>query len=202
MPFTQSPKVSSDISQRPQSKTWKCDFDTPGVWIDNSGIWGVWPINVVKNISSIRKLCHKVRTPAKTFFTHGIKMIKNRLKMPNFAGASTLRSSLYRSLLRSKQERKWHMQLFSTQRLVSNDLTKWLNNYDVQNGRVAKHRVYWKEHYQFLFEDTSLSNSRWTLRDLVAVLRDQAFAWERPGHWYANSHQRGNIRKTLFTETR
>ena len=51
---------------------------------------GVWPINVVKNISSIRKLCHKVRTPAKTFCTHGIKMIKNRLKMPNFAGAGTL----------------------------------------------------------------------------------------------------------------
>ena len=90
MPFTQSPKVLTDISHRPQSKTWKCDFDTPGVWIDNSRIWGVWPINVVKNISSIRELCHKVRTPAKTFFTHGIKMIKNRLKMPNFAGASTL----------------------------------------------------------------------------------------------------------------
>ena len=51
-------------------------------------------MNVVKNISSIRKLCHKVRTPAKTFFTHGIKMIKNRLKMPNFAGASTLSATV------------------------------------------------------------------------------------------------------------
>ena len=89
-----------------------------------------------------------------------------------------------------------------------------LNNYDYNydahktrlvlptRGRVAKHRVYWKEHYQLLFEDTSLSNSRWTLRDLVAVLRDQAFAWERPGHWSAKSHQRGKIPKTLFTETR
>ena len=82
-------------------------------------------------------------------------------------------------------------------------------NYDVQNapcptphGRVAKHRVDWKEHYHLLFEDTPLSNSRWTSRDLVAVLRDQAFAWERPGHWYAKSHQRGKIPKTLFTETR
>ena len=99
MPFTQSPKVSPDISQRPQSKTWKCDFDTPGVWIDNSGIWGVWPINVVKNISSIRKLCHKVRTPAKTFCTHGIKIIKNWLKMPNFAGASTLKYDVLSFLL-------------------------------------------------------------------------------------------------------
>ena len=134
--------------------------------------------------------------------TSGIGEEKNLNVFSSGRYSDTLRSSLYRSLLRSKQERKWHMQLFSTQRLVSNDLTKWLNNYDVQNGRVAKHRVYWKEHYQFLFEDTSLSNSRWTLRDLVAVLRDQAFAWERPGHWYANSHQRGKIPKTLFTETR
>ena len=51
----------------------------------------MWPIDVhvVKNISSIPKLCHKVKTLAKTIFTHVIEIIKKRLKMPNFAGASS-----------------------------------------------------------------------------------------------------------------
>ena len=51
----------------------------------------MWPINNVKNIRSTCKLCDARKTLAKSVSMASIKIIENQLKMPYFAGASTLK---------------------------------------------------------------------------------------------------------------